>query len=74
MFDLRVPSGLFFAAVGLILMCLGIFSPNLRASLTDANVNLYTGLAMLSFGAFLLTLAGRAAARDKQRAAAGDKQ
>ena len=51
MFDLRIPSGLFFAIVGLILCGLGIFSPGARAALTDVNVNLYGGLGMLSFGA-----------------------
>ena len=59
MFDLRIPSGLFFAIVGLILCGLGIFSPGARAALTDVNVNLYGGLGMLSFGALLLVLARR---------------
>ena len=53
MLDLRIPSGLFFAIVGLILCGLGIFS-GVRAALTDVNVNLYSGLVMLSFGALLL--------------------
>ena len=59
MLDLRVPSGWFFAIVGLILCGLGIFSPGARAALTDVNVNLYSGLVMLSFGALLLVLARR---------------
>ena len=59
MLDLRVPSGWFFAIVGLILCGLGIFSPGARAALTDVNVNLYGGLGMLSFGALLLVLARR---------------
>jgi hypothetical protein len=58
MLDLRVPSGLFFAIVGLILCGLGIFS-GARAVLTDVNVNLYSGLVMLSFGAVLLVFARR---------------
>lgn len=58
MLDLRIPSGLFFAIVGLILCGLGIFS-GVRAALTDVNVNLYSGLVMLSFGALLLVLARR---------------
>ncbi len=61
MLDLRTPSGLFFAVVGLMLTATGIFDPAARARLTDANVNLYTGVFMLAFGAFLLLLAGRAA-------------
>jgi len=59
MLDLRIPSGWFFAIVGLILCGMGVFSPGARAALTDVNVNLYTGLVMLSFGALLLVLARR---------------
>ncbi len=63
MLDLRLPSGLFFALVGIILVALGIFDSGLRAPLTQANVNLYTGLFMLAFGLFLLALARRASRR-----------
>lgn len=63
MLDLRLPSGLFFALVGLILVVLGIFDPGLRAPLTQTNVNLYSGLFMLGFGLFLLGLARRASRR-----------
>ena len=59
MLDLRVPSGWFFAILGLILLGLGIFAPGVRADLTDANVNLYCGIGMLLFGAFLLLMARR---------------
>jgi hypothetical protein len=59
--DLRVPSGWFFTLVGLILIGWGLYAPDLRAALTTANVNLYSGICMLVFGAFLLTLAWRAA-------------
>ncbi len=61
MLDLRLPSGLFFAIVGLILCGLGVLSPGARAALTDINVNLYAGLTMLAFGAALLWLARRSA-------------
>ena len=61
MLDLRIPSGLFFAIVGLILCALGVFSPDTKAALTDVNVNLYSGLTMLIFGAALLLLARRSA-------------
>ena len=60
MMDLRLPSGVFFTVLGLILLALGVFSPETRAALTDANVNLYSGAAMLAFGAFLLIMAKRA--------------
>ncbi len=61
MLDLRIPSGWFFLLMGLILTGLGIFSPDLRAPLSEVNVNLYCGLFMILFGGFLLLLAWRAA-------------
>jgi len=60
MLDLRLPSGLFFALLGVILLGMGIFAPDMRAALTDANVNLYCGAGMTLFGAFLLVMAWRA--------------
>ena len=59
MLDLRIPTGLFFGATGLILVALGVLSPGTRANLTNANVNLYTGVAMLAFGGIMLALARR---------------
>ncbi len=58
MLDLRLPTGWFFTLAGVILLATGLFSPE-RAALTDVNVNLYCGLAMTAFGAFLLLLAFR---------------
>jgi amino acid permease len=58
--DLRLPSGLFFTLLGLILVGMGVLAPETRAALTEANVNLYSGLPMLAFGIFLLALAHRA--------------
>ncbi|MGA2721244.1 MAG: hypothetical protein ABSG79_02420 [Bryobacteraceae bacterium] len=63
MLDLRVPSGWFFTLLGLILLGMGIFAPDTRAALTDANVNLYSGLSMLVFGLIMLLLAWRASRR-----------
>jgi predicted phage tail protein len=60
--DLRVPSGWFFTIIGVILLGMGVFAPGERAALTDANVNLYSGAAMLVFGIAMLLLARRAAA------------
>jgi hypothetical protein len=59
MLDLRIPTGLFFLLVGVILVAMGLLSPLERAALTQINVNLYCGLIMLSFGAGLLLLARR---------------
>jgi len=58
--DLRRPSGYFFTLLGLVLTLMGIVAPGMRAPLTEANVNLYAGIAMLVFGGVLLLLARRA--------------
>ena len=63
MLDLRVPSGWFFTVLGLILLGMGLFAPETRAALSDANVNLYSVLAMLVFGLFMLLMAWRASRR-----------
>lgn len=57
--DLRKPSGLFFLVNGAILLAVGVFAADARAPLTQANVNLYTGLAMLVFGGLLFWLSRR---------------
>lgn len=59
MLDLRVPSGWFFTLLGVILLGMGVLAPDTRAALTDANVNLYSGIGMLAFGLFLLAMAWR---------------
>jgi hypothetical protein len=59
MLDLRIPSGLFFAATGAILAVYSFLEPGLHAPLTVGNVNLYSGLFMLAFGGVLLLLARR---------------
>jgi uncharacterized membrane protein len=60
MLDLRVPSGWFFVILGAIVLAVGLVQPDLRAPLTDVNVNLYSGVSMLVFGGFLLLMARRA--------------
>jgi uncharacterized membrane protein HdeD (DUF308 family) len=60
MLDLRLPSGLFFTLLGVILLAMGILNPADHGALTDVNVNLYCGIGMLVFGLFLLMLARRA--------------
>ena len=59
MLDLRLPSGVFFALTGAILIVHSMILPGLRAPMSDANVNLYSGVVMLAFGAVLLGLAAR---------------
>lgn len=60
--DLRRPSGYFFTLLGLVLTLMGVVAPGMRAPLTEVNVNLYAGIAMLVFGGVLLLLARRAGA------------
>ena len=60
MLDLRVPSGWFFVILGAIVLAVGLAQPDLRAPLTEVNVNLYSGVSMLVFGGFLLLMARRA--------------
>jgi hypothetical protein len=60
MLDLRLPSGLFFVLTGAIVAGAGLLAPGNEAPLQQANVNLYSGLVMLVFGAFLLVMAWRA--------------
>ena len=60
MFDLRLPTGAFFTIVSILLLTVGLFVPDARAELTEANVNLYCGLVMLAFGVFMLFMAWRA--------------
>jgi hypothetical protein len=59
MLDLRVPTGWFFALAGVLLLAMGLFSPDAKAPLTDVNINLYCGLFMVAFGGVLLLLAWR---------------
>ncbi len=59
MLDLRLPAGLFFETVGLILTVSGMVDPSNKAPLTPVNVNLYVGAAMIVFGTILLVLARR---------------
>ena len=59
MLDLRIPTGAFFALIGVILLAMAFLAPDARAALTEANVNLYCGSAMLAFGGLMLALAWR---------------
>ena len=53
--DLRLPIGIFFAIVGVILAA----TPGARAPLTDLPVNTYAGVPMLAFGGIMLWLSRR---------------
>jgi hypothetical protein len=58
MSDLRIPIGIFFALVGLVVAITGM-AAGYRAPLEFANVNLYGGISMLAFGSVMLWLARR---------------
>ena len=55
--DIRIPIGGLFVILGLILTVFGLFSMNdaeLYARSLGRNINLWTGLLMLVFGAIML--------------------
>jgi hypothetical protein len=58
--DLRLPSGLLFTTLGIILLGMGVFG-DYRAPLTEVNVNLYCGVVFTLFGGILLLLARKRA-------------
>lgn len=55
--DIKIPIGLLFTILGLLLAIFGLVTSGdaemYRCSL-DININLWTGLAMLAFGVFML--------------------
>lgn len=67
MFDLRLPSGIFFVVTGVALVTMGLVEPDMRAPLSDVNVNLWSGLAILLFGCLLLLLARRKSGKNHVR-------
>jgi hypothetical protein len=55
--DIRIPIGLLFAILGLILVLFGLYSMNdadLYARSLGRNINLWTGLVMMLFGGLML--------------------
>jgi len=62
--DIRIPTGLLFAIIGVVLVCFGAWSdPAIYQRSLGINVNLWWGLALLGVGLGMLALARRAAAR-----------
>lgn len=60
MWDLRMPSGLLFTILGIILCLMGLIYPDVRAPLAETNVNLVSGVLFLAFGLLLVWMARRA--------------
>jgi uncharacterized membrane protein len=54
--DIKIPIGLMFSIFGLLLTIFGLFtnSSAIYAASLNININLWTGLFMLVFGAFML--------------------
>jgi hypothetical protein len=55
--DIRIPIGLLFAILGLILFAFGLYTINdaeLYARSLGRNINLWTGVGMLAFGGLML--------------------
>jgi hypothetical protein len=55
--DIRIPIGLLFVILGIILTAFGLYSANdaeLYARSLGRNINLWTGLSMLLFGGLML--------------------
>ena len=65
MLDIRIPIGLMFIVIGPILLTYGLVTQFTDRALYEThslgiNVNLYWGLVLSAFGAFMLALAWRA--------------
>ena len=65
--DLRYPIGGLFAVLGLMLVVFGVATggnAEMYARATAVNINLWWGVVMLAFGAFMWGLAARAGRRE----------
>ena len=62
--DIRLPIGLLFVTLGILLATFGAFSdPRIYSKSLGYNVNLWWGLVLLAFGLILLALVWRHARR-----------
>ena len=58
--DIRLPIGLLFSIIGLLLALYGVFSdPAIYRQSLNVNINLWWGLVMLAFGALMLWMGRR---------------
>ena len=72
--DIRLPIGMLFTAIGLILSIFGAVSDRaLYQRSLGINVNLWWGIALLAFGIFMLLL-GRRGHRRTHAASSGELQ
>jgi multisubunit Na+/H+ antiporter MnhG subunit len=69
--DIRVPLGLLFAILGLLLTLFGLVGPkDLYARSLGVNVNLWWGLVLLLFGSSMFFLGRRGQSRAERRTSA----
>jgi hypothetical protein len=62
--DIRLPIGMLFTAIGLILLIFGLVSDKaLYQRSLDVNINLWTGIGLVVFGIVMLMLGRRGQAR-----------
>ncbi|MGA2172628.1 MAG: hypothetical protein ABSG82_06395 [Sedimentisphaerales bacterium] len=65
--DVRLPIGAMFALIGAIITIFGLVSdPKIYERSLGININLWWGLVMFAFGAFMLIMAWRAARKTKR--------
>lgn len=65
MLDIRLPIGIMFSLIGLVLTVFGAVTPGTMYTISlGHNLNLYWGLAMLGFGVVML-LASRFGPKDE---------
>ncbi len=66
MMDLRLPIGIFFLLVGLIMVGYGVVSPQDIPHITEkVNIDLYWGIVLLVFGAPMTIFGWKAEAKAK---------
>ena len=66
--DIRVPLGVMFTVLGVLLIGFGLLSdPAIYQRSLGIDINLWWGFALLAFGALMLGLAWRGAARQRPR-------
>ena len=71
--DIRLPLGILFSLLGLILLVYGVVGdPSLYQQSLGINVNLYWGIVLLAFGVLMFVLSRRGA-RAEARAEAAPK-
>jgi multisubunit Na+/H+ antiporter MnhG subunit len=66
--DVRVPIGVMFAIIGMIVALFGLVSDkDIYSRSLNVNINLWWGLVMLAFGSFMLIMARRSSHSTKKR-------